>query len=573
MMALSDDDDKRYECVYEGCGRRYSSMGNLKNHMKAHEGKYNYMCDFESCEKVFLSSHSLKIHRRVHTREKPYHCEVPGCDRSFNTRYRLTAHKRLHNGDTFNCEYDNCSKQFTTRSDLKKHLRTHTGERPYKCDVDGCGKSFSTSYHLKCHVQNRHSFDCSEAGCHEKFKTKDDLASHVLSHHKEGHSGQPTGGRSLLVTTSGTSGQTETLLPVVSESPNTSITPLNPLMHGIDDCQPSDCGTSGSGPPSFSEVTQALDVLQRMVNFQRVQPNSQGTPLSIVQSLLSRATAGECLSQPIRATSNSLQEQPIPGGDATCSSGMKSVSNASVMPLEAAHDGIGRSMPESMSMSNQLGPTAPRTLSMSSSSGMTTQEVTAQQLTDSLLDSNHIQKPVAFGTESDPQIISPPTNTNSLEEDLNKSTQGDSDLDLFLDQIFLGGVQVEDSQPHIHADSVHTHAAQHADCVSNPQTDPQMDFDLDSFLDEIFLGAGLVEDTQLAYIHPTNANHVSSVSPPSPLPTYSGFQEDLNVSTQLPADFDMFLHGFFGGNLSAGQGEGSGSHTDSYIQTNTPMHI
>ena len=167
---------KKYECVYDGCKRSYTSMGNLKTHLKAHQGKYDYKCDHGSCDKAFLSSYSLKVHRRVHTGEKPYSCESDGCDKSFTTLYRLNAHKRIHTGEMFGCEVDTCSKQFTTMSDLRKHTRTHSGEKPYQCKIDGCGKAFKAPHHLRTHSVRHQQKDSdmhyTEAG--EGHKEMDD---------------------------------------------------------------------------------------------------------------------------------------------------------------------------------------------------------------------------------------------------------------------------------------------------------------------------------------------------------------------------------------------------------------
>jgi hypothetical protein len=74
---------------------------------------------------------------------------VGGCGKKFTTVYNLKAHMKGHEQESlFKCEV--CAERFPTHAKLSSHQRSHfEPERPYKCDFPGnrapraCGRAGS----------------------------------------------------------------------------------------------------------------------------------------------------------------------------------------------------------------------------------------------------------------------------------------------------------------------------------------------------------------------------------------------------------------------------------------------
>ena len=92
---------KRYACHAPGCGKKFGSRWDLKQHLKVHEkGKIEKRqlkkrCESDECDSTFSSTKRLKRHvESVHKGTKQFGCQL--CTKRFSSRRSLKIHTKKH---------------------------------------------------------------------------------------------------------------------------------------------------------------------------------------------------------------------------------------------------------------------------------------------------------------------------------------------------------------------------------------------------------------------------------------------------------------------------------------------
>ncbi|XP_046387215.1 uncharacterized protein LOC124156615 [Ischnura elegans] len=146
------------------CGRNFTSMGQIRKHLKRHEKNRNISLYCNVCNRLFQHKGAYSKHLWANPTHGPaeHRARIPGtcteymcekCGKTFGRRGALNGHLRSHDGVRPHlCSL--CPKAFTRSTSLTIHMRKHTGERPFMCDI--CGKSFKQEPSFTQHFRRHH---------------------------------------------------------------------------------------------------------------------------------------------------------------------------------------------------------------------------------------------------------------------------------------------------------------------------------------------------------------------------------------------------------------------------------
>lgn len=191
--AIVSSNKSLYKCTEDKCGKSYSLLSGLNNHMRQKHSKTSIIrCDecpitFGSLQERTL--HKIKEHegRRYIKRSEPKTSEnsqeypCPECSKVFFTLDMFNEHRNLHDKNIPKFTCTDCSKEFITERKLKEHSIVHKERVMYKCNV--CAKVFLRSQTLQYHrLICKVAHQCDQ--CVDSFMTVDALEKHKLFHLK-----------------------------------------------------------------------------------------------------------------------------------------------------------------------------------------------------------------------------------------------------------------------------------------------------------------------------------------------------------------------------------------------------
>jgi hypothetical protein len=114
-------------CRY--CGRKFTQLSHLQQHLRTHTGEKPYKCRFAGCEKAFSQLSNLQSHSRCHQTDKPFKCN--SCYKCFADEQSLVEHIPKHSETKHvkKCICLYCGKSYSQPSYLAKHMTKHADKK------------------------------------------------------------------------------------------------------------------------------------------------------------------------------------------------------------------------------------------------------------------------------------------------------------------------------------------------------------------------------------------------------------------------------------------------------------
>ncbi|CAG9136594.1 unnamed protein product [Plutella xylostella] len=135
------------------CGKSFTKLHDLKNHMVIHENIFPFACD--KCPYKGRTKSTLVVHMKSHLArsERPLSC--PHCSIKTTTASNLNAHiRRVHNNGERNFKCTRCEKDFINKGDLRRHINmVHENMGNTSCQI--CYKVFKKTS-LRTHLWRFH---------------------------------------------------------------------------------------------------------------------------------------------------------------------------------------------------------------------------------------------------------------------------------------------------------------------------------------------------------------------------------------------------------------------------------